>query len=268
MIKSDFDMVVRRIPDGDAKVYPVIDVHLGAAEHMTEAFEKWVSWIAAQANAYVILGGDLINNGTRTSVTNVFEETMRPMTQKRRMAELLAPIRDRILCYVPGNHEARSGKDADDDPAYDIMAKLDLEDLYRPNLAILKLQLGKDDHAAYSRERPAYILAVHHGAGGGMLTGGAVNRAERFAYTFDGIDALIQGHTHKRFDTTPMKVRVDPHNERVTTSPYLVISSGSWLAYGGYALRKQLLPVASGQAGQSVITLSSKGKNITLTTSI
>lgn len=267
-MKSDFDMIVRRLPGGDAKVYPIADVHLGAAEHMTEAFEKWIDWIRSQPNAYVILGGDLINNGTRTSVTNVFEETMRPASQKRLMTELLRPIRERILCYVPGNHEARSGKDADDDPAYDIMAKLDLEELYRPNLAILKLQLGKDDHSVNSTERPAYTFAIHHGAGGGMLTGGAVNRAERFAYVFDGIDALILGHTHKRFDTTPVKIKVDPRNERVTAVPYMVVSSGSWMAYGGYAVRKQLLPAASGREGQSILTLSSRGKSITLTTNI
>ena len=267
-MKSDFDMIVRRLPDGDAKVYPISDVHLGAAEFDQEGFEKWADWIKSQANAYVILAGDLINNGTRSSVTNIFEEKMRPASQKRLMAELLRPIRDRILCCVPGNHEARSGKDADDDPAYDILNKLDLEDIYRPNMAIVKLQLGKEDRTANSEQRPTYVLAVHHGAGGGMLTGASVNRAERFAYVFDGIDLMELGHTHKRFDTTPVKIKIDSRNNKVDAVPYLVVASGSWMSYGGYALRKQLLPTASGREGQNVITLSGRGKSITLTTNI
>ena len=267
-MKSDWDMIVRRIPtNDDVKVYPIADVHLGAAEHMEGQFEQWVDWIRSQPNAYVILAGDMIDNPTRSSVGSVFEIPMRPSEAKRRVVGLLTPIKDRILAAVMGNHEARSGRDSDTDPAYDIMAKMDLEDIYRPNLAVIKLQLG-GDHSASGDKRPTYVIAVHHGAGGGALTGSAVNRAERFAYVFDGVDVLVVGHTHKRFDTTPIKIRVDSRNDRITHTPYLVASSGSWMSYGGYAAQKQLLPSASGREGQNIITLSGRGKGISLTTNL
>ena len=83
--------------------------------------------------AFLILGGDLINNNTRSSVGSPWDDTVRPREQKRLMVEALEPIKDRILCCVSGNHERRSLKDADDDPPYDIMTKLDLEDVYRQN---------------------------------------------------------------------------------------------------------------------------------------
>lgn len=189
---------------------------------------------------YLLLCGDLINNATRNSVSNIFEETMRPSQQKKLMAEMLMPLRDRILCAVPGNHEARSGKDADDDPVYDIMAKLDLEDLYRENIAFLKIQIGNID--ANGTRNPTYTFAVTHGSGGGILTGGSVNRAERFGMAIDGVDGIITGHTHKPFVSHPGKIKVDTNNNKVSVKPFHVITCSSWLNYAGYAARKNLLP--------------------------
>ena len=156
------------------------------------------------------------------------------------MAEMLEPLRDRILCAVPGNHEGRSAREVDDDPVYDICAKLDVEDLYRENIAFLKIQFGERD--GDGNKNPTYTLVVTHGSGGGMLTGAAVNRAERFGYAIDGADALILGHTHKPFVSQPGKIRIDPFNNKVTVRPFKVISATSWLEFGGYAAKKMLLP--------------------------
>lgn len=55
--------------NNDITIYPISDVHLGAAEHMEREWNDFCEKIAAQENAYIILGGDLINNGTRSSVS-------------------------------------------------------------------------------------------------------------------------------------------------------------------------------------------------------
>jgi hypothetical protein len=89
---------------------------------------------------------------------------------------------------------------------------------------------------------PTYTLVVTHGAGGGMLTGGSVNRNERFGYVIDGMDCLIVGHTHKPFVTQPSKLKIDPYNNKVSLRPFKVVSSTSWLNYGGYAAQKMLIP--------------------------
>lgn len=240
---SDFTLMVKHIPNNrDIQIYPISDVHLGAAEHMGAAWREFCARILEEEDSYITLGGDLINNATRSSVSNIFDETMRPREQKRVMTEMLKPLREKILCAVPGNHEGRSGRDADDDPMYDIMCKLDIEERYRENIAFLKIQFG-DIHGA-GRDNPTYVLVVAHGAGGGMLTGGVVNRAERFGYAIDGADALILGHTHKPFITQPGKIKIDPHNNNVTVKPFKVITATSWLNYGGYAARKNLTPTA------------------------
>lgn len=261
---SDFEMIVHSF-EPDIKIYPISDVHLGAAEHLTREWELFCEKILSEPNSYITLGGDLINNATRSSVSNIFDETMRPREQKKLMVDMLTPLRDRILCAVSGNHERRSSKDVDDDATYDIMAKLDLEHLYRENMAFVKIQLGKQelDNGTRTRgdQRPTYVLAVTHGAGGGALTGSAVNKNERFAYVMDGCDAFISGHVHKAFVTQPAKILIDPRNNKVSLRPFKVICSTSWLSYGGYATQKMLTPSSF---SPQTITLKSDRKEMTV----
>lgn len=243
-ILPDSLLIQHKFPDRqDITIFPVADVHLGAKECMEKEFFSFLDMVAKTPNVYLVLAGDLINNATRQSVSNVFEDRYRPSEQKKMMAKLLEPVRDKILCATSGNHEFRSKKDADDDPLYDIMAKLDLEHLYRENFCVVKIRFGENQKSGGDRN-PTYILVVTHGAGGGMLTGASVNRNERFGYVFDGIDGLIVGHSHKPALTTPAKIKIDPRHNIAQIVPFKVITATSWLDYGGYAARKMLLPAS------------------------
>lgn len=262
----DFHIIQHQFYGGhDITIIPVSDVHLGSPGCMEQEFIKFLQTVKDTPNVYLVLGGDLIDNGTRSSVTNPFRATMPPSHQKKEMANILTLVRDRILCFIPGNHERRSGKDADDDPVYDIAAKLDLEHLYRENICFVKIQMGvaetKNGRRTDGDRRPTYVLSVVHGSGGGILTGGAVNRNERFGYALDGVDVIIVGHTHKPFTTQPGKIYVDPKNNKVSVRPFKVISSTSWLEYGGYAAQKMLLPTTH---CMQTLTLCGKRKEMTV----
>lgn len=258
LLLSDFHIITKRFTErNDITIYPIADIHLGAAEHMESAWREFRTKILEEENAYITLGGDLLNNGIKSSVSNVYEEILRPREAKKLMVEMLAPLRDRILCAVSGNHEARSSKEVDDSIIYDICAKLDIEDICRENIAFLKIQFGLP--RAKGQDNPTYVIAVTHGNGGGIMSGGAVNRAERFAYALDGIDALIVGHTHKPFATQPGKLKVDPHNNIVSVKPFKIVSCSSWLDYGGYAARANLLPTTH---TTQKLTLSAREKRM------
>lgn len=264
-MESDFTIITRRF-NNDITIYPISDVHIGSLEHNTKEWNKFIEKIKNEDNSYVILGGDLINNATRNSVSNIFDEVMRPREQKQLLVKYLEQIKDKILCAVSGNHERRSIKDADDDPTYDVMCKLGLEDVYRQNMAFLRIQMGTDkDRKQLRHKTPTYVIGVTHGAGGGIMTGSSINRNERFGYAIDGLDALIVGHTHKGAITKPSKILVDSRNNKVSFKPFTVIISQSWLNYGGYATQKMLLPAsnASVDNGQKIL-LKRKEKNITL----
>lgn len=239
----DFELIKHKLPYNEIVVIPVSDVHLGALEHCRKEWEAFCKFVLETPNCYILLGGDLINNSIRTSVANPFDEILRPREQKIRMVENLTPIRDRILCAVSGNHERRTTKDTDMDITYDIMAKLDLEHLYRENIAFVKLGLGTRTTGDYPET--SFVLGVTHGAGGGIFTGAAVNRNERFGNIIEGLDALVVGHTHKGAITRPSKIVVDTVREKVSIKDYTVVSSVSWLNYGGYAAQKMLLPSQS-----------------------
>lgn len=244
---SDFDLIVHQF-DNEITIYPVSDVHLGAMEHAGEAWEAFIARVQRE-KAYLILAGDLLNNGVRTCrFVNPYEEAIRPREAKRMMVEYLKPVRDRILCVVTGNHERRSLKDDDQDLTYDICAKLDIEHLYRENIAFMRVGIGKRKNE--ERGEIGYTFAVTHGAGGGIYTGAAVNRSERYGNVIDGLDCLVIGHMHKGFISRPSKVVVDARNGRVYMKDYVVVSCVSWLNYGGYAAQKMLLPahVAEPQA--------------------
>lgn len=257
----DFELIIREFPDReDITIVPIADVHLGAKECMEQEFISFIDTVKNTPNMYLVLAGDLINNATRSSVSNVFEDRYRPSEQKKMMAKILEPVTDRIICGIPGNHEARSGKDADDFPLYDIMCKLDIEDRYRENIAVVKIRMGNNRKNGHTN--PTYLLAVVHGSGGGVYTGGAVNKNERFAYVFDGIDAMICAHTHKPFITAPSKIKVNPMNNVVSIVPFKVITATSWLNYGGYAARKMLIPASH---DLQTMTLRGKTKEIIVT---
>lgn len=254
---NDFEIITHKFPDRpDLHVIPIADVHLGAAEHMEREWKRFCDSVLNDPNAYLVIGGDMLNNTTRSSVSNIFEETMRPREQKRVLAEMLKPLAPRILAGCCGNHERRS-KDVDDDPLFDVFCKLDLEDVYRSNMAFVRIQMGKQN--GNGADNPTYVLALTHGAGGGMLSGGVINRNERMGYAMDGVDALIVGHSHKPMVSQPAKISVDARNNRVSIKPFKVVVCSSWLQYGGYAAQKMLLPASH---TPQIITLKGRKKEM------
>jgi predicted phosphodiesterase len=259
-MQRDFEMVSHSFEE-PITIFPVSDVHYGALEHMNKEWLAFCKLVEETPNAYVILGGDLINNSVRTcGFVNPYDELVRPREQKKHMVEFLSPIKDRILCAVSGNHESRSAKDDDIDITYDIMAKLDIEDLYRPNMCFMKVSLG---HRPYDGTPiQSYTFGVTHGTGGGIFTGATVNRNERFGNVIEGLDCLVVGHTHKGTVSKPSKIIVDRKNNRVTMGHYTVISMVSWLNYGGYAMQKMLLPAYVAEPQKLKLHMSQHRKQI------
>lgn len=256
---NDFDLIQHSFP-GDIDIYPIADVHLGALEHAEPEWQAFLKRVEKE-NAYLILAGDLLNNSTRgTKFANPFDEVLRPREAKRRMVEYLEPIKDRILCLVDGNHEARSTRETDQSITYDICARLDIEHLYRENIAFMKVSLG-----ARKREpKPvsSYVFCVTHGAGGGIYTGAAVNRDERFGNVIEGCDCIVSGHVHKGFVSKPSKIVVDAKNNTVSMRHYTVLSCVSWLNYGGYAARAMLLPAKTSEPQKLHLVCAEKNKKI------
>lgn len=237
----DTTPVIADLNNKTIKIYPVFDVHIGAAEYMKKEFEAFVSYIAKTPEAYIVIGGDILNNAIKTSVSDIYSEKMMPGEAKEYAVKLLTPIADKILCGVGGNHEWRTGKDTDVDILYDIFCQLGISERYRANVAILSVGINY-----YTSRRTGFrkTFLVTHGSGGGATLGAGINRQERFIRGFDGIDVFISGHTHKPSVVPISKVRYINTTRKIREETIWLVTARSWLGFGGYGVRKLYTPVA------------------------
>lgn len=256
---NDLDLIVYDAPAGqDVVIHPIGDLHYGAAEFDETKWRRFVDSIMNLPNHYIVICGDMMNNATRSSISDIYRETCSPSVQKRWVAEQLKPLKERILCGCGGNHERRSLKDVDDDPLYDVFAKLDIEEKYRENAAFLLFRIGADQKLN-GKNRPSYTMCVTHGAGNGMYIGSSANRAERFGMAIDNLDILVTGHTHKPLTYPAAKLKIDLYNKQILQTQFTVVTATSWLNYGGYPIQKMLSPTAH---KPSEIWLSAVGKEV------
>ena len=216
-------------------IYPISDLHIGSRETDLKKWKEFKKFIVNQPNSYITIGGDMMNNGLKSSVTNIYEELMPPNQQADYLYETLYDIKDKILAIVPGNHEYRSIKESDTHLLYNLALELGIPELYRENTAFISIRLG--DRLTRGNKNPSYNIVLVHGVGGGKKTGSGINRYEDFAGSFEGLDILLAGHTHKPFVTKPEKTIIDSRNGHIIQKTTTVVVTTAWLKYGGYGMR-------------------------------
>lgn len=222
-------------------LYPISDVHWGAAECMEKEFQAYLKKIQDDPFSGVLLAGDLLNNGIRSSKTDVYKEKYMPDKQKDMMIELLEPIKDKIIAGVRGNHELRTSKESCQDPMKDIFVALQIKDRYEPDAAFIKISLGTKS----SNSKPAtYMIYLSHGNGGGSTLGAGISRQDAYQATIEGVDISVTGHVHKPAKVPSARLIFDPRNNNVIESNTLMFVCTAWLNYGGYPVRGQMKPTA------------------------
>ena len=81
-MQNDFEMVKHHFNES-VVIFPISDVHYGALEHCSKEWLEFCKMVEQTPNAYVILGGVLINNSVRTcGFINPYDELVRPREQK------------------------------------------------------------------------------------------------------------------------------------------------------------------------------------------
>jgi predicted phosphodiesterase len=231
---KDFDMIVHKLPKelSHMNIYGLADLHIGSGEFNEKRWKSWKEMVLNDEYGFVVLVGDLLDSGLKTSKTNTYEQTMRPFEQKQWLKRELADFakKGKILACISGNHEQRAVELADDVPLYDVMAKLDLEDVYRHNMAFVKLSLGYKN----AERQWSYNLVLGHGASKG--------RVEKFSYGIDGMDVMVTGHTHQPSANFYSKLVIDPQNSTVSMRDFAHVVLPSFTELGGYALRAMYNP--------------------------
>lgn len=223
-----------------AEIHPISDLHVGDKHCRMDIIKERLDKIAAKDNAFIILNGDIINNATKTSVSDCYAEELSPMQQIERFVELFEPLKDRVLCADSGNHENRTYLTQGIDITQICMRELGIEDRYTKNGAVLFLRVGEMGAKEHHRQVP-YSFYCNHGSGGGRKEGAKAIRLADMASIID-VDIYIHGHTHLPMIMKQAFYRTDFTNSSFQKVDKLFVNTAAALDYGGYGEQYEFKP--------------------------
>ncbi len=219
------------------EIHTLADLHLGDKYCDTKLIEEHIKEIADTGNAYVIVNGDILNNATRSSVSDIYSETLSPMQQVGRAVQLFRPIKNKILCINSGNHEGRSNRGDGLESLAFVASELGLSEKYSAEGTLLFIRFGKsikkEHQNANKHRRLCYSVYATHGSGGGRKVGGKANRLSDLSGIID-TDIYLHSHTHLPMVFRESYFRVNANNSSVTEVDKLFVNTAAYLTYGGY----------------------------------
>lgn len=234
------------------------DWHIGDRSCKITEIQQLITEVANNPEAYCILNGDLMNNATKTSVSDSYAEVIPPMEQLNELCRLLTPIKDKILLITIGNHEARTYRSDGIDLMRLLARQLGLEDRYCREGGVLFLRIGKgaEGHAGVQY---SYTFYVTHGSGGGRKEGAKAIRLADMSSIVD-VDIYIHSHTHLPFIMKQAFYRLSLQNSTVAKAEKLFVNSSAKLEYGGYGQTYEFKPSST---ASPVIFLNGRKKEFT-----
>lgn len=214
------------------EIHPFADLHIGDKHCDTESIKSRIADVMDKENAYIILNGDIINNATKTSVSDSYAEELSPMEQITRFVELFEPVKDKILCLTSGNHENRTYNKEGVDITRLCARELGVEKRYSKTGALVFLKFGCKTIGNHG-DKMLYTIYCNHGSGGGRKEGAKAIRLADMACIVDA-DIYVHSHTHLPMIMKQGFYRTDRHHSSVSNVTKLFVNTSSALHYGGY----------------------------------
>ena len=214
------------------EVHPFADLHIGDKHCDIEVVQKRIEKVKENDNAYIILNGDIINNATKTSVSDSYAEELSPMEQISRFVELFEPVKEKILCITSGNHENRTYNKEGIDITRLCARELGVEDRYSKTGALVFLKFGCKS-IGHHGDSLLYTIYCNHGSGGGRKEGAKAIRLADMACIVDA-DIYIHSHTHLPMIMKQGFYRTTPSHFSFGNVTKLFVNTASALTYGGY----------------------------------
>jgi predicted MPP superfamily phosphohydrolase len=98
------------------RIIPIGDIHLGNINCNVEKLKNTLQWIRDKEDTYIIGMGDYIEainfSDPRFNPLSISSEYLKRLDdivikEKEELVELFEPVRDRIICFLEGNHERK-----------------------------------------------------------------------------------------------------------------------------------------------------------------
>lgn len=217
------------------------DLHIGDRQCDIRLIRNRIKSLGDNPHTYCILNGDILNNATKTSVSDCYSECLSPMEQIQQAVDLFDPVKDKILAITTGNHERRTYNKEGIDLMEVFTRQIGLYDRFSPGAALVFVAFGQPSRRRAENRKIAYSIYTNHGSGGGRKEGAKAIRLADMACIVDA-DVYIHSHTHM-----PMILKLDHYRtnvgtrsaERVTS---LFVNTAAALNYGGYGEVQEYKP--------------------------
>lgn len=198
------------------------DIHIGHKDFDEETFKKTVDIIAQHPNFFVFLGGDSFNHASKGSKSSAFEENLTPREQVLRLEKLIAPIKDRVLGKIDGNHDGTRGIEFNDFSISEWFC--DRAGIrYFKEFAIIQFSVNKNAYTHFFFHRS--------GSTGKKLN---LNKIQEEGEKWR-TDVVWGEHTHKRHWASELYVDVDLRNQKPIIREQFFVNANTFLSWGGYA---------------------------------
>lgn len=237
------------------EIHTFADLHIGDAHCDEKLIYQRIQEVKEKENAYIILNGDIMNNATKTSISDSYAEELTPMEQIERFCSLFEPAKDKILAITQGNHENRTYNKEGIDLSAIVAKQMGLLDKYSKTSAFIFLRFGLNNKG----RKTCYTIYAIHGSGGGRKEGAKAIRLADMASIVDA-DIYIHSHTHLPMIMKQSFFRVDTSNSFVQNVDKLFINTSSTLNYGGYGEAFEFKP---GSKDTPIIYLNGTRKEMT-----
>lgn len=243
-------------------LYSPADWHYGHPCCNEKFVAKVIKTIEDDPVGYWVSLSDLGENALASSWAGaIYEQIYTPKQQMDDLTKMLYPIRKKCLGFLDSNHGFRTFK----------VSGLNFDQLLATNLGVPYLGVCCLMKITLHGGRDSFLIAMHHGYGGGYTKGGKINAAMKLRQLFPTADLCLTAHSHI-FAITPATKWFSWHtggyNRKTPLSKHIGhdVVCGSALEYGGYALRKLMPPAERGQAKIELIGCKAlKKKEIKIT---
>lgn len=239
-----------RFNDGeDLFIHPIGDMHIGHINCNMDFLTKQLENIPLSSNHRILLMGDLVDCGTKSSVgASGYEQKLNPNEQLNTIVKMFCPFREQIDGVVQGNHEYRIMKESGIDIMEQFCNQLDIP--YLLYSGVVTYSLGKKHY-----ERAYNINMIHGNAGGNI--GNVMMRCKGMSNKITA-DVYLMGHAHYNMHSSRVMKYVDSRNEKLIERKQYFVLTGHTLDYDDSYADKANLEISP--MGFPTIILSANGK--------
>ena len=236
-------------------IIPVGDIHLGAFGTNKTYLKNTIEFIKNKKNCYMIGMGDYTDcivpqDQKRFDISAIDPAFLPhldnlPMAQLAEFKRMLMPIKDKIICMIPGNHEESMKKYH----SLNIMREFEL-DFKVPIGEYMTFLRIKFDREQFHATPLTFFL--QHGWFAGRKVGGKINQLMDTANSY-GADIYIVGHSHYLGAEVMDRVSIAAKGKTLLKEKKVFISSGTFLetislGSSGYSEKKAYPPAKIGTA--------------------